>query len=182
MNNNCNTYTDINRLAELSALECVLILSPAPESTTQHSCHLDIRLLGIMCNSEKEVKKCKIWGSHRGAAEVFLYVTLCLLVNSHLHFKQPFLCLQGKTVEMLLWNISNYLLLDTPITSQKTWIFKVMKIKSTQNAVYLSAAGMIITLTILYYSYRALSLIKHTILNQQIHSYFFYRYYILHSL
>ena len=54
MNNNCYTYTDINRLAELPALEHVLILSSASKSTTQHSCHLDIRLLGIMCNSESK--------------------------------------------------------------------------------------------------------------------------------
>lgn len=55
MNNNCNTYTDIYRLAELSTLEHVLILSSTPKSTTQHSRHLDIRLLGIMCNSENKL-------------------------------------------------------------------------------------------------------------------------------
>jgi hypothetical protein len=54
MNNNFNTYTDINWLAELLVLEYVLILGPTSKSATEHSCHLNIRLLGIISNSESE--------------------------------------------------------------------------------------------------------------------------------
>lgn len=69
---NFNTYTDINWLAELLILECVLILRPTSKSTTEHSCHLNIRLLGIISNSESEIK---LWKFSRLEKETNTYLS-----------------------------------------------------------------------------------------------------------
>ena len=111
-NNNCNTYTDINRLAELSALECVLILSSTPKSTTQHSCHLDIWLLGIMCNSENKWSY-EIWDLRfsQGCCWSHLVSYTVLTGKESPTFQTSIIPLvSGSSSRNALWNISNYAL------------------------------------------------------------------------